>query len=245
MSPKARLEDAEVKRCISCPAVIIAYTPAHIYCAECLKKADRKRSLDRYYRLKLEEGKPLHSPMGRPIVPNAPVVADTIVYASNKVDRSNRPYKLTCHRGHPLDGENLHIDTSGRRICRTCKRETLRNSRHPKPAIEEPKPIRNPDMTPKERRKYEMIAPVAELWPYGLEDPLIIAIAQAMPSGIPDWVRADAGQQVYLQCLEGQVSEGNLTTTVSSAIKSAWGEYAISLDWRPSDGFSIADRLEG
>jgi hypothetical protein len=30
--------------------------------------------------------------------------------------------KTECVRGHPLSGDNLHRDPSGRRICRACKR---------------------------------------------------------------------------------------------------------------------------
>jgi hypothetical protein len=30
--------------------------------------------------------------------------------------------KTECLRGHPLSGPNLRIDSTGRRICRTCKR---------------------------------------------------------------------------------------------------------------------------
>jgi len=30
--------------------------------------------------------------------------------------------KTECVRGHPLSGTNLHMDPSGRRICRACKR---------------------------------------------------------------------------------------------------------------------------
>jgi hypothetical protein len=37
--------------------------------------------------------------------------------------------KTHCLRGHPLSGENLHIDPSGRRICRACKRAENRSDR--------------------------------------------------------------------------------------------------------------------
>ena|SRR6266498_3667939 len=30
--------------------------------------------------------------------------------------------KSHCLRGHPLSGDNLHMDPSGRRICRACKK---------------------------------------------------------------------------------------------------------------------------
>lgn len=33
-----------------------------------------------------------------------------------------------CKRGHELDGENLYVEPNGRRrVCRTCKRDYLRN----------------------------------------------------------------------------------------------------------------------
>lgn len=34
--------------------------------------------------------------------------------------------KTHCHRGHPFSGPNLRIEPSGRRVCRTCKRERRR-----------------------------------------------------------------------------------------------------------------------
>lgn len=34
--------------------------------------------------------------------------------------------KTDCLRGHALSGDNLRIDPTGRRICRTCKREEQR-----------------------------------------------------------------------------------------------------------------------
>lgn len=37
--------------------------------------------------------------------------------------------KTHCLRDHPLSGENLHIEPSGRRICRTCKRAANRTDR--------------------------------------------------------------------------------------------------------------------
>ena len=40
--------------------------------------------------------------------------------------------KTHCLRGHGLSGDNLRIDKTGRRICRTCKRETQRRIRERK-----------------------------------------------------------------------------------------------------------------
>lgn len=38
----------------------------------------------------------------------------------SSVGKMNRD-KTHCHNGHPLSGENLYLDASGRRICRACK----------------------------------------------------------------------------------------------------------------------------
>ncbi|WP_113903495.1 HNH endonuclease signature motif containing protein [Brevibacterium celere] len=43
--------------------------------------------------------------------------------------QANNARKTHCLRGHPFEGDNLRIDTTGRRICRTCKRETQRRLR--------------------------------------------------------------------------------------------------------------------
>lgn len=40
--------------------------------------------------------------------------------------------KTHCLRGHGFSGDNLRIDKTGRRICRTCKRETQRRIRERK-----------------------------------------------------------------------------------------------------------------
>jgi hypothetical protein len=37
--------------------------------------------------------------------------------------------KTECVRGHQFSGENLRIDPTGRRICRTCKREAAQKRR--------------------------------------------------------------------------------------------------------------------
>ena len=37
--------------------------------------------------------------------------------------------KTHCLNGHELAGDNLRVDKTGRRICRTCKRETQRKIR--------------------------------------------------------------------------------------------------------------------
>lgn len=37
-----------------------------------------------------------------------------------------------CKRGHPLAGDNLHINTAGARVCRTCKRLAMRGYRERK-----------------------------------------------------------------------------------------------------------------
>ncbi len=34
--------------------------------------------------------------------------------------------KTCCHKGHPLEGDNLHIEPSGSRRCKTCRRVTVR-----------------------------------------------------------------------------------------------------------------------
>lgn len=239
-----RLADAELRPCADCGSLLIVYTPSHLFCDKCLKARDRKRALANYYKRKEAEGLPHHSPMGRPRVPDAPVVLDGYLYSAEFVDGSNRPFKLTCGSGHSLAGDNLHIDSHRRRICMTCKRNALRESRNkPSPTYEE-KVEHEKVERQREVRRAQMVAPIAELWPYGAEDPLIQAIAAAMPESIPDHVRADAGQQVYLDCLEGKVSEGGLHTAVQKSIKSAWGEYAISIDWRREDGQSLAETLE-
>lgn len=36
--------------------------------------------------------------------------------------------KTECDYGHPLSGDNLRVEASGRRICRTCKSATSRES---------------------------------------------------------------------------------------------------------------------
>jgi hypothetical protein len=253
------LRDAKVATCIGCGRYVLAWSPSLQFCDACKKEKDRKRALDRYYQKKLDAGLPLHSPMGRPRAPDAVMVVDhQYVYDAEKIDGSNRAYKITCKEGHPLYGENLYEDPSGRRVCRTCHRNALREYRTPEPIpvpepVKEPKPKGRPRVSAEEkearererlRRKAEMDAPVAELWPYGADDPIIRAIAAYLPQSIPDWVRADAGQEVYLRCLDGQVHEGALREAVHAAIKSAWGEYAISLDWRREDGMSLAERLE-
>lgn len=37
--------------------------------------------------------------------------------------------KTECLNGHPFSGDNLRVDPSGRRICRTCKRESNQRTR--------------------------------------------------------------------------------------------------------------------
>ncbi len=37
--------------------------------------------------------------------------------------------KTHCPRGHPYSGENLYVDATGRRHCRECRRQQLRESR--------------------------------------------------------------------------------------------------------------------
>lgn len=246
------LADAGLKRCIRCDTFVVAYSPLLQFCDKCRKEKDRERALAKYYRHKLEQGKPLHSPMGRPTVPDAPQVSGGYVYDADTIDCSNRPYKLTCKEGHPLYGDNVRLQ-NGHRVCKTCNRIRLRNLRRPQ-VVEELKPKGRPRISDEEHQLRErlqreraaaMRAPLAEFWPYGAEDPLILAIASAIPEGLPEYIRADVGQEIYMRCLEGQVNEGQFYDAIKKAIRSAWGEYAISLDWRREDGFSLADTLEG
>ena len=41
---------------------------------------------------------------------------DTVVHGRHPMAR-----KTHCTKGHPLSGENLRFDSSGHRVCRTCK----------------------------------------------------------------------------------------------------------------------------
>lgn len=44
--------------------------------------------------------------------------------------RHHNAIKTTCKYGHPLSGENLSIDTLGKRVCRTCQRDRMRKYRN-------------------------------------------------------------------------------------------------------------------
>lgn len=90
-------------------------------------------------------------------------------------------------------------------------------------------------------RRYD--APISEVWPYGADEPLVNAVNALLPLSIPEWVRADAGQQAVLECLAGQVGESQLDKTVKRCVRKAWGEYAVSIDWRRADGFALADQI--
>jgi hypothetical protein len=43
--------------------------------------------------------------------------------------------KTHCPKGHPYSGENLYVDATGRRHCKTCRREQLRKSRARRAAV--------------------------------------------------------------------------------------------------------------
>lgn len=249
---KARLADGHLQACIKCGTLALVFSDDALYCQDCRNAADRARSLRNYYRRKQEQGKPLHSPLGAPRKPDTPRLADEPVYDAERMDASNRPVKLTCKRGHPLEGSNLYIGSGGRRICRACVRDNLRRYRTreyweaklaqpaPSQSLAPPKPA--PDVA-RLRRVASMTAPLAEFWPYGADDPLVAAIRARLSNSLPEHVRADAGQQVYLDCLEGRVREGDLDHAIRAAVKQSWGEYAISIDQRREDGFSLAELI--
>jgi hypothetical protein len=46
--------------------------------------------------------------------------------AVTPLENTRRALKETCHRGHPLEGENLRLSRGGFRQCRACDRERAR-----------------------------------------------------------------------------------------------------------------------
>jgi hypothetical protein len=51
------------------------------------------------------------------------------MYDKVRNGRHHNAEKTACKYGHPLTGENLTIDTLGKRVCRTCQRERMRRYR--------------------------------------------------------------------------------------------------------------------
>lgn len=45
----------------------------------------------------------------------------------------DNPPKDECKNGHPLEGDNVYVRPNGGRLCRTCKRDTLRRWRDEHP----------------------------------------------------------------------------------------------------------------
>lgn len=43
--------------------------------------------------------------------------------------RHHNAVKTQCKYGHPLEGDNLSIDTLGKRVCKTCQRNRMRRHR--------------------------------------------------------------------------------------------------------------------
>lgn len=68
-----------------------------------------------------EEGcvNPAHLRIGTPSENNKDAVE-----RDRHANRNTR--KTECQRGHPLEGDNLYVTPSGRRQCRTCRREADR-----------------------------------------------------------------------------------------------------------------------
>jgi hypothetical protein len=56
------------------------------------------------------------------VTPQVNTLRGTSIQAQNAA-------KTHCHRGHEFSGPNLRIDPTGRRICRTCKRDSTRKLR--------------------------------------------------------------------------------------------------------------------
>jgi hypothetical protein len=60
------------------------------------------------------------------------------VTAAENIKRAARLI-LHCRQGHPLSGDNMRVDTRGKRICKTCKqaavRRTYRRARKRKQAM--------------------------------------------------------------------------------------------------------------
>lgn len=223
------------RTCIDCGGDILAAGLGALYCQACKDARDRVRALDNYYKAKREQGLPRRSKIGPPtrLELDAHPVAVGRVLDPDTRDRSNRPRPLTCKYGHPFDETNTRLDPSGRRVCKTCKRVSQRRRRQAEMSIATP--------------EIRIIEP-SEYWPYGIDDPLALAIARLLPDGLPEEVRADAGQQVYLEALEAgrrRLDEGSLRAAVQRAVRDAFGEYAVSIDWKREDGLSIAEQLQG
>jgi hypothetical protein len=88
-------------------------------------------------------------------------------------------------------------------------------------------------------------APVPEVWPYAATAWPVGIVNSLVSKEMPEQVRADICQELCLMLIAGEVDEESLARALPSVRRKAYGNYALSLDWRREDGYSLADRLEG
>ena len=85
--------------------------------------------------------------------------------------------------------------------------------------------------------------PLPEVWPYGHSSPHIAAVNGVVPRNLYEAVRADVCQELCLMLIAGEVTEDSLQQAVPGATRRAYGQYAISMDWRAADGYAMADAV--
>lgn len=87
------------------------------------------------------------------------------------------------------------------------------------------------------------LPPLSEVWPYGATGYPIDLINETVPLSVPETIRPDVCQELCLMLFAGALEPDEVAGAVQQTVRKAWGEYAISIDWRRSDGWALADRL--
>lgn len=94
-----------------------------------------------------------------------------------------------------------------------------------------------------DNRERDTGIPIPEYWPYLAGDTHggwpVDDVNAIVPKNMPAEVRADVCQELCLVAVEG----GDIAQHLRYAMRRAWGDYALSIDWRREDGLAIADQL--
>lgn len=84
---------------------------------------------------------------------------------------------------------------------------------------------------------------IAERWPYGCYEWPMDVVAKHMPDNLPNYVRADAGQELCVLLLTEEIAEDQLGLAMKKVITKAWGPWVKSLDKPNEEGFTLGDYL--
>lgn len=101
----------------------------------------------------------------------------------------------------------------------------------------------NRNRVKKSKQSVESVS-IPQYWPYGVMDWPINIVSPLISMEMPEYIRADIGQELCLMILMDEVKEENLFDAYTNARKKAYGPWTRSLD-APigEDNFTLGDLL--